>query len=193
MAAIECCKHKFCYKCIHYWATEKKNVCPMCKQKFNHIKKWSVTHIPDKNVDQSMWIRRCRVCRQDISRGQPYLQCEDNHGRFYRVYNGCYAHLNCAKSESLLDPNTGQYLCKQSNIKRCPDCFKIFAHNVITISGVSNKFWNDFGCPFCKDSSYVEGIHTNQLNRYLIYKALSIINYNEYIMSQAMKKVEAAE
>ena len=28
---LDCCDHKFCFKCIHTWANEKKNQCPLCK------------------------------------------------------------------------------------------------------------------------------------------------------------------
>ena len=28
---LENCIHKFCFECIHCWATQSKNLCPMCK------------------------------------------------------------------------------------------------------------------------------------------------------------------
>ena len=92
-----------------------------------------------------------------------------------------------------MDPNTGMYLCELSSTKRCNDCLRIFTHNVINVSGVSNKFWNDFGCPFCHDTGFGDGMNERNLNRYLIYKTLSIINYNEYVMSQKMETVEGDE
>ena len=36
-AYLDSCNHLFCYECIYSWAVERKNECPLCKLKFNHI------------------------------------------------------------------------------------------------------------------------------------------------------------
>ena len=35
---IECCNHAFCFECIKRWS-ETENTCPMCKKRFNAIKR----------------------------------------------------------------------------------------------------------------------------------------------------------
>ena len=57
-AKLENCVHKFCFECIHEWAATTKNVCPVCKKKFNRLtrkdpesKEGELTvEIEDKNI-----------------------------------------------------------------------------------------------------------------------------------------------
>jgi hypothetical protein len=36
-ARIDGCAHKFCFECIHSWASKCENTCPNCKVKFKKI------------------------------------------------------------------------------------------------------------------------------------------------------------
>ena len=40
---LENCPHRFCYDCIHYYATNVKNKCPLCLKKFNKITFWALS------------------------------------------------------------------------------------------------------------------------------------------------------
>lgn len=46
IAHINCCSHKYCYKCIKKWSDET-NKCPQCKKKFTSIKRY--TYKEEKN------------------------------------------------------------------------------------------------------------------------------------------------
>ena len=70
-ARLENCVHKFCFPCIHCWATQNKNLCPMCKQKFNKIYKMKddltgeeVVEVDDLDVDaeETQENLMCRIC-----------------------------------------------------------------------------------------------------------------------------------
>ena len=68
---LENCIHKFCFECIHCWATQSKNLCPMCKQKFNKIIKMKddmtgeeIIEVDDLDVDavEEQENLNCRIC-----------------------------------------------------------------------------------------------------------------------------------
>ena len=36
---LNSCNHMFCFDCIEKWGKDYENTCPLCKKRFQHIKK----------------------------------------------------------------------------------------------------------------------------------------------------------
>ena len=92
-AKISSCKHKFCFDCIFYWGTKCKNVCPLCKQKFNTIVKVDcktneekIFDIPDTDVfkvveipeeeDMTQLQYLCEICNHEILHDDQVISCD---------------------------------------------------------------------------------------------------------------------
>ena len=111
IATINGCTHKFCFDCIHKWATDYKNQCPNCKTKFNKIKSnGKETNVPDRNGESII----CFHCNEPCNppNGDPdtdpnfrdFVDCEET---------GKGLHRECAHSDSF-DLNAmvlNEYFC----------------------------------------------------------------------------------
>ena len=94
-ASIECCSHKFCFKCIKKWGTENINKCPLCKQKFNQIKfknesqEEQILQVEDINQDEDEFVHDmfCQECDELILQEQEFEICETCEDGFLHIGN----------------------------------------------------------------------------------------------------------
>ena len=132
-AKIACCKHKFCFDCIFYWGTKCKNVCPLCKKKYNTIVKVDyktnaekIFDIPDTDIftleqesfnteeDSQAYAISCEICNQEIFQDEQVISCDCekclNLSDSHNEGDILYTHFTCAQSQNLIDPYTGEYV-----------------------------------------------------------------------------------
>lgn len=119
------------------------------------------------------------------------MVCCDRHDNENIINSKCLAHYDCARKAKLIDPYTGDYLCTESTFKRCMKCYRVFKRTDLNLDLLYPQ-WFKFGCPFCKKIKHIyksvknynitRTWRMNYILRFMIYRTLSIIEYNEIIL-----------
>jgi hypothetical protein len=141
-------------KCIQKWA-ERVNSCPLCKKKFSKItpidskgvQNGKILKIENKNLQHEEDVDTvvCDICNTVIHPDQFAKSCDLCYYDPY-ISNESFVHLECAKLNKLVDPNTDEYICSHcTSILRCKSCSRIFHDS----SGIMKSQFKKFQCPFC--------------------------------------------
>ena len=196
LATLETCEHKFCLPCIHQWARKSKNKCPLCKKRFNKIKTKDLDtkfdlhiEVPDKDIDADEEMSAdpeqymCRVCNKLIEQSEYAIECP------YCARFGFLLHLACVKSNNLIDPNTGEYTCKDCSTSRCDKCYRIYNYP----SDIAPNYFQQNGCPFCKDIELKQKDDLKQYSLLLLNQTFVKLEYNEFAIQVYRKSKEISK